>query len=72
MSRKTLKHVRRLAHLAELRIVAQRPGDGTTRYEIYDGRDRTESHRLFYAVDGHVAEAFICGWTQGRNREIIK
>lgn len=76
MPRKTLKHVRRLAQLAELRIAESVRGSGREPgkkvYDVHDSRDRAEHFALYTAETLAQVEAFICGWTQGRNREIIK
>lgn len=76
MSRTTEKHVRRLASLAELRMVKATRGSGkhpnATVYDFHDARDRAGYFSLFTARSLQAAEAFIAGYTSGRNREIIK
>lgn len=76
MPRKTLKHVRRLAQLAELRIAEGVRSSGKQpeqkAYDIHDARDQAEHFSLYTAETLAQAEAFICGWMQGRNREVIK
>lgn len=67
----TSTYVRRMAQNAELRVHVSAPGDGKTRYDFYDLRDRNEAHVLFHAVGGEPAAAFISGYLAGRNREII-
>lgn len=64
--------IKRAAAAAGLRVRTSRPGDGRTRYQFSDERAPEGSIQLFYAAGPAEAEAFIRGWMQGRNREIIK